>query len=51
MLEAEQGFCGELQVDGDAGAVHGQAQPSDAMFVGPGRPQTFALDQGRTRGG
>ena len=53
MLEAEHGFCGELQVDGEAGAVHGQAQSSDAVFVGPGRPQPFALDEGRIgrRGG
>ncbi len=53
VLEAEHGFCGKFQVDGDASAVHGQAQSSDAMFVGPGRPQAFALDQGRirTRGG
>ena len=53
VLEAENGFCGELQIDGEAGAVHGQAQSSDAVFVGPSRPQPFALDQGRirTRGG
>ena len=52
-LEAEHGFCGEFQVNGEAGAVHGQTQSSDAMFVGPNRSQPFALDQGRTgrRGG
>ena len=49
VLEAEHGFCGELQVDGEAGAVHGQTQSSDAVFVGPSRPQPFAIDQGRTR--
>ena len=48
-LEAEHGFGGELQVDGEASAVHGQTQSSDAVLVGPGRPQTFALDLGRTR--
>ena len=47
-LEAEYGFRGEFQIDGEAGAVHGQTQSSDAMFVGPNRPQPFALDQGRT---
>ena len=52
-LEAEHGFRGEFQVDGESVAVHGQTQSSDAMFVGPNRPQPFALDQGRngTRGG
>ena len=48
-LEAEHGFCGELQVDGEAGAVHGQTQAGDAVFVGPYRPQPFALDQGGSR--
>ena len=47
VLEAEHGFRGELQVDGENGAVHGQAQAGDTVLVGPGRPQRFALDQGR----
>ena len=48
-LEAEHGLRGEFQVDGEQGAIDGQTQSSDAMFVGPNRPQPFALDQGRTR--
>ena len=52
-IEAEHGLRGEFQVDGEQGAIDGQTQSSDAMFVGPNRPQPFALDQGRTgrRGG